>query len=280
MLKDSANSWSKDKYPTLESQFEYYASLQLAGTTALIDKYHAEDAPAVVKTRNAEQALDNYKNRIQSQADIFLTSVESILAWHTECFRRGNHPVYQEDWSFTWKTSSALPIIGQVVESTTLKKADTLVGDYLGLKNSIVIRLYNRDMDRVLGGDIRGYYMGMYLSSGSKDGPRVTELVTPQIITTTYPSQGDGSCIHGGSDYTAQFARYRFDNLEPGVYYINDTRSSWRTISVCTNIVTGKYTYIPMINPKLYNYFNVTSEDPYHNQLFVGWQSETVKDRK
>lgn len=262
-------SWKNDKYPNLESQFEYYASLQLAGLTVLIDKYHSENNTATVTKINVEKAISDYKNHIQAQGDLFLTSVESQLAWHTQCYHSDKPHLYQKEWSYHWNFRSKAAVIDKAIESATLKKADTILGEYLGLQNSITIRIFNTGKKH-LSGNLNHYYMGLSLASGGKDGPRVTEPTIPQIITTQYPSQGDSSCEQGGKGYTAQFARYRFDNLEPGVYYISDNNRGWRSITKGVDDET-----VLMINTKLLSLpFNVTEEYPFHNQLIVAWLSE------
>ncbi|MFC1933966.1 hypothetical protein ACFLXX_02285 [Chloroflexota bacterium] len=278
-------NWQSDKYLKTANQFEYYASIQLVGLTVLMERYNSEDTTATVKKINSEQAISNYQNRILAQGDWFLTSVESQLAWHTECCNN-NHPIYQKDWSFHWscpdypRPHTYWPVIEMPSESDTLRKADKLLGEYAGLKNSITIRIFNTGKEKLvkelnLSGDLTKYYMGMYLSKGNKDGERETEEIKPNIIKTKYPPHGCPGYKYcsgqGTKSYTAQFARYRFDNLENGTYYINDNNKNWRIISGWFN----KDPRVEMINPKLLNLaFHVSEENPYHNQLIVAWLSE------
>lgn len=267
-LQYSINSYKSDKYPALASQFEYYASLQLAGLTVLIDKYHAESTPAQVKTNNVETAMNNYKSRILAQGDQFLTSVESILAWHCTCWR-SNHPVYQKEWNFTWEFRTSWPVIENVlVESATLDKADTLLGNFIGQTKSVVIRMYsyNKDLTNDMG------FFEICLDYGSSRNQR-TEYVKPEIFTIHFPPVGDGSCprpLNNPGGYSGQIVRFTFSDLEPGTYYIHDDNKDWKSPPL------GSQPRVYMINSKLMNLpFVVSDKDPYHNQLIYPWLSET-----
>ncbi|MFC2034111.1 hypothetical protein ACFLTT_01720 [Chloroflexota bacterium] len=269
-LKNPQKSWADDKYYELENQFTYYAAIQLTGLTVLIEKYHADNLPNSM----IEQAIEKYQNNIKTQGDLFLTSVESILAWHCQC-SRNNHPVYQEEWSFEWNFSTTWPVVKNVLESKTLDKADTIVGDLIGRQNSIIIRIhsYNRDLNRP---DMGFFEMSLDHGIGRN---QITDSIKPGIITIHYPKLGDSSCppmFTKKDGYYGQIARFSFFDLDPGTYYIHDNNNNWISTEKQT-LVKGKVqvTKIYMINNKLLNLpFVISDQDPYHNQLIYPWLSE------
>ncbi|MFC1984336.1 hypothetical protein ACFLVO_04955 [Chloroflexota bacterium] len=274
-LTNSRKDWESDKYDILENQFAYYAALQLTGLTVLVEKYHAEN----YSETEINDIIDEYRQRIQAQGDIFLTSVESILAWH--CMTESqNHPVYQKEWSFNWKRFGRggsgnvfdRPIITNVIESQTLRKADKVLGDYLGLENSVTIRVYSsgKTSTYLWSRDFNDPgYLKMRLDYG-QNRASITDDVEPIIIKTSYPEHtGTGAQAH--ANYYAQYARFTFVDLQPGTYYIHDATTSWLG---CTP-PSRSYGTIPLINRNLLNLpFEITDMDSHHNQLILAWLYE------
>ncbi len=112
----------------------------------------------------------------------------------------------------------------------------------------------------------------MQLDYGSIRGSRTdyTDYIEPIIITTSYP-ETIGVGQQGKNDYSAQYARYTFTNLQPGTYYIHDDTSRWLGYTPPSH----SYGTIPLINRKLLNLpFVITDTDPHHSQLILAWLYE------
>ena len=262
------NDYGTDRYINLENQFVYYASLQLHGLTLLIEKYHA-----LGQNGRAEEALMTFMENIEEQGDLFLTSVETMMAWQHSY--GGNNPAfdaspYQPEWSFEWVSHDSY--ITKVVESSTLKKADEVLGNFLGRTNAVTIRIFTIGSG-ALTYDLNKSSLSMTLDYGpnriSGGELLVGEPIKEKIIDLTFLPYPRNALFNDGGK--PQIYRYTFINLPESIYYLHDNNDVWYKVRY-HRTVKGKGILALLINPKLLNLqFVVTEYDPYHNQLIWAW---------
>lgn len=210
------SSNAEDCFWSVMNQFQRYYLAQADLLNFIIEKAHKKYADS---NSEASPDLKLYRTEMLKQSKIFLNQAERILAFFNNVYVNENFTFHSD-----WHIQNGFNLVDSSdYQSPHLAVADEIVGQAMGWKNSLTIRIAD-----IYAGEAHELLSGITVVLVNKAGEEFpAETYAAQISRRVYSSQKASDPLYKGQYYQWDIKRFVFNDLPNGQYRLKDVYSDY-----------------------------------------------------